>query len=611
MRETDAVRVDITYCVPVMNRLDDLKRTLAHNLSVVERFDGRARLIVGCFDGDTECEEWVHRQFPEELGAGLLTFKPFWPLPYWHFSWAKNAFGELVDTGYYSSLDGDNFLSEKDVASTLKEIDRPGEEVLIHHFSGDWGDGTSGRITLPARLYREEPYLNEILPRQFDEMGVILRLLARHPSLVFVSRPGVNVFEKSRICREFLDRNGIEVNHREADLGMTEPPENPRGAGYVGRNPKLSFYQKLNAAYTCWVHSIRDDARRAFMGQLESAQRAFTRSPYCTEQPERLFSGEALDRLGKSDATTVYMVNRNNFEFLEPWLAHYRALGVERFVVVDDYSDRPLEESMVGDDVFVVRPHFGVFRTSKVFWLKALMAMFQEPESWVLTVDIDEFLDVPTVRNEESSRKTPLGRFLDRAEQSKWRHAAGLMVDMMPAPDRMEVSPEGFIDSMDHYFFRPISTKFGYQDLAPIKWAFGAMWPVSFAVDVRYRLFGTIDCLRKIPVLRYHPELDLNQGFHGLTENGRPMDWDELLPPERGLLPVRHYKMARIFGPGGDAGRPFERTEQYFGRTQQNLERIAGTDFEYIRRIWQATPFKRRYTGADDFPFLGHVHGDG
>ncbi len=594
---------EIAYCAPVMNRFSDLRKTLGHNLSVLKRFAGRARMIVACFDADTSCRDWVENHFPGEIESGLLAFHVLNPLPYWHFSRAKNAFRNLVDARYYSSLDGDNFLSAEDVEKTLALISDSGREYMIHHFSGAWGDGTSGRITIPAHIFRKAGYLDELMPRQFDEIGLILRLLTQFPELVFVSRPGVNIFERSYWCTEFLQRNDVAVRHEEADLGNTENPLNPRSRNYIEQDEKIYFFHKLNASYTFWRLSTRDAGREKFFGILESAQREYTRTRICAENLDLLFSGEAVGRLRKTQELTLYAVNRNNFTFLRPWLEHYRALGVKRVIIVDDHSDPPLEEFLEGADIHVVRPRFGVFRTSKVFWLKALIAAFQEPGSWVLTVDVDEFLDLESPPENPGQDLSPLEYYLLRADDAGWDHAAGILLDMMPSPEAEEVTAENFFATMGWHLFRPVNSIFGYQDLPPVRWAFGDFWPIAFALDIRYRLFGTIDCLRKIPLFRFYPELDLNQGFHTLLHNGRSLSWRELLVPEKGLLPIRHYKLWNVFARTRPGDTPFERTEQYFERTQQNLARIAESDTEYVLRSWRATPFKRRYEGACSFPF--------
>lgn len=604
MTEVGRASAEIAYCVPVMNRLADLQATLGRNLDVLRGFAGRARLIVGCFDATPACEAWVRDRFAHDLDSGLLQFVAFDPLPHWHFCWAKNAFREVISTDYYSSLDGDNFLTAGEVERTLEIIGDASGEVLIHHFSGNWGDGTSGRITLPVRVYREIPYDNELMPRQADEVSLILRVLLTYPEIRFLCRRGVDIFRLAAWCREFQALNELNVVREEVDLGPLALPANPRGEGYTHRDEKLFSYQQLNASYSGWKLSPTARGRRVFAHRLETAQRNFTRLGACVDELHALFAGAALDRLASSEAVTLYGVNRNNHVLLQPWIDHYRALGVERFILVDDGSDPPMADYLAGDDIHVVTPRFGSFRMSKVFWLKALMSAFQAPGSWVLTADSDEFLDVP-VRDDAgmsaASRLSALTRDLGKRGRT---HAAGLLLDMMPAPGAGLVSEANCLRTMDWFYYRPVDRDGGYRDLTPIQWGFGAFWPLSFAVDIRFRLYGTIDCLRKIPLFRFDPEYDLNQGFHALLHRGRTLTWDELLLPDKGLLPVRHYKMAKVFAQSGGRGKPFQRTGQYFDRTQRNLERIAGTDFDYVWRSWHLTPFKREYTDVHAFPFV-------
>ncbi len=586
-------RPRVGFCMPLMNRLADLKETLASNLDVVRQFDGAARLHVGCFDADDECARWVHQHFADALEAGWLQFHHFTPLPHWHFCWAKNAFVDVIDADYYSSLDADNYLSADEVTRLIALIEESSAPLLIHHFSGQWGDGTSGRVTLPADLYRERPYLDELMPRQFDEIAVMLKLVVEQPDIVYVSRPGVNVLERSRWCHEFLHLNGIEINHREEDLGAVVSPENPRGHDYIHRDERLSHFHRLNADYARWRLSCNESARKKFHASLEQAQQDFVRSQVCRDNPGVVATPPVRGQPDRSAALTLYAVNHNNYEFLDKWLAHYRAQGVERFIVVDDESDEPLEQYLEGDDVFIFRPRFGAFRVSKVFWLRALMGAWQEPGSWVLTVDVDEFLDAPA----EEAAAAPLADLIRQADGNGWDHYPALLIDMMPHPDGPPVNGENFIETMDWHYERPPNADLGYQEHQSVRWAFGDRWPLALAVDIRFRLFGTLDCLRKLPLFRFRESLYLNQGFHTLLEDGAGWSLVRALPPGRALLPLRHYKMVKFFEEGDEPGTPFERTNQYFGRTQQNLERIAAADRQYTWRCWRATPFKRRYRG--------------
>jgi hypothetical protein len=591
----------ITYCVPIMNRLGDIKQTLAHNLDVLTGFEGAATLLVGNFDQTDDCQRWIESQFSSALQLGLLRFHRFSPLPFWHFSWAKNAFAGMLESRYYSSLDGDNFLTPEDVSQTLNLISDQTQQFLIHHFSGNWGDGTSGRITVPADLYNTRPYPDDILPRQFDEIAVILKLLAACENLIFVSRRGVNIFEQSKCIRHFILSNRIDIQHWNRDLGHLHRPLDPRGKDYAKSDEVLGYYHKLNSKYVLWKLSQSESARQIFEKPLIDAQRAFCRSSRCYEKLEVLFEGLGQTALKRTPEITLYTVNRNNLAFVQPWLDHYRRLGVKRFVIVDDGSRPPLETLMDAQDVHVVIPRFGTFRTSKVFWIRALMGAFQDAGSWVMTLDIDEFLDVDNDDNEGA--RAPLDGLFQLADSQGWSHFPALMLDMMPSIDYRELTAGNFIECMDLHLDRPADDSFGYQEHPSVKWAFGDCWPAAFSVDIRYRLFGTVDCLRKIPLVRFTDALDLNQGFHTLVFEGHQPALRDLLPLHRGLLPLRHYKLAKFFLAQSRGNDGFERTEQYFGRTQHNIRSIERSDVDYVWRSWASSPFKRRYRGTSGFRY--------
>lgn len=595
----DTGTIDLAYCVPIMNRAEDLKKTLSQNLALIRPYSGKIKIVVACFDETPDCANWMKSNFEEALTQGYLELRELAPLPHWHFGWAKNTFRNNLNARYYSSLDGDNFLGPREIENTLRLIEKPENPVLIHYFSGHWGDGTSGRITLPTHLYRETGYLTNILPRQFDEMALILTLLSTNPQLQFISRPGINIFELSRWAREFVVRNDLTIDHCTEDLGDAPIPENPRGSDYVERDRTLYFYQNINASYAGWVSSFKPNAKRWFLSNLITYQNAYARQTECVDNLSSVFEAKGIRALSRADSKTLYGVNRNNFEFVEPWLSHYRALGVERFVIVDDDSDPSLSDQFVAPDVHFVRPVFGTFRTAKSFWIKALMAAFQEENSWVLTADIDEFLDLPVVHGEKTAIESAIQRTVFSGKET----LTGILVDLMPDPDNCEISAGNLFDILQWHYWRPSVRGYKYETQRPIVWAFGEYWPVSFCLDVRFRLYGTIDCLRKIPLFMFQKNIDLNQGFHSLSRDGVEFERCDFIDGDRPVFPIRHYKMAKVFESGRRSGVIYERTDQYFDRTRENLLHAQSIDGDYIRRCWQATPFKRKYDGAINFPF--------
>lgn len=598
--------LEIAYCIPIKDEQVDYQRTIKQNIAVAESFEGKVQLVIGCFAENLKCERWLLEKFPKAVGSGLIKFENFESLPYWHFSWVMNSFCKILEARYFSSLSGDNCLSVGQVDSTLEIVADDKKQFLIHHFSGYWDDGTLSHLTFPVNLYRQVPYINELLPQSFCEIGVILRLISENPSLIFVFQSGENIFDRSDFCREFLLMNKVKLRQLPVDFKKVNKKGKFQRNDDVTSSEKIDYNYKLNSSYIGWKLSTDVNAREQYLESLLEVQNDFARSKACENSQEFLYSGEDHNRLRLTDEVTLYSVNCNNYLFIEPWLSHYRALGVQRFVIIDDGSKHSLKDYMPGDDVYVLRPRFAAFRTSKVFWLKALMCSFQLPGSWILTVDIDEFLDLPG-KFAKLQPDAPLLKYCEFLNHSSQSFVPGLLIDMMPSPDDKKNGLAGFQKSMSWYYYRPVKEEYGYQDLGQIKWAFGDYWFVSFSVDIRYRLFGTIDSLRKIPLFRFHPALDLNQGYHNLVRDGKQMTWMELLNPDKGILPIRHYKMLKIIGGNGLYDDLLERKEQYFGQTGKNLDFIASIDKGYVERVWQSTSFKRKYSGSDSFPYIKNL----
>src|SRR5690606_7396966 len=82
-----------------------------------------------------------------------------------------------------------------------------------------------------------------------------------------------------------------------------------------------------------------------------------------------------------------------------------------------------------------------------------------------------------------------------------------------------------------------------------IKWGFGEHWLKSYAVDARFHLFGTIDVLRKVPLVKYHKSLMLNQGFHDIFSRKHPKGLGANCWSGRNIFPMRHYKLTKLFSP--------------------------------------------------------------
>lgn len=142
-----------------------------------------------------------------------------------------------------------------------------------------------------------------------------------------------------------------------------------------------------------------------------------------------------------SSGFTLLSLLKNELYFLPAFLSHYRRLGVQRFVFLNDNSDDGSVEYLLDqpDTVLVESDHsYGdtvsipsslpqITRNIRmmVLWRSLMHDMFAD-ESWALQVDIDEFVHLPDGATFQDVTA--------RLERENATAAWGVMLDMYP-PD--------------------------------------------------------------------------------------------------------------------------------------------------------------------------------
>ena len=140
-----------------------------------------------------------------------------------------------------------------------------------------------------------------------------------------------------------------------------------------------------------------------------------------------------------STGFTLLAILRNEIYFLPKFFAHYRGLGVERFVFLNDRSDDgSLEYLLQQPDTIVVesnRTYGDAFEVPKeslrnikhprvmYLWRGMLHDMFAR-DRWALQVDLDEFVHLPYGLN--------FPDLVDRLERQNARAVWGVMLDVYP-----------------------------------------------------------------------------------------------------------------------------------------------------------------------------------
>ena len=149
----------------------------------------------------------------------------------------------------------------------------------------------------------------------------------------------------------------------------------------------------------------------------------------------RILAGSDVDPSG----FTLLAILRNEMYFLPAFLAHYRRLGVQRFVFLDDRSDDGSFEFLVqqpdtvvvgsdrrfGDKVELPSILSGSIRDFRIhfLWRSILYDMFAR-ERWALLVDLDEFIHLPS--------GTTFQALVSKLDEQSIRALWAVMLDVYP-----------------------------------------------------------------------------------------------------------------------------------------------------------------------------------
>ena len=129
----------------------------------------------------------------------------------------------------------------------------------------------------------------------------------------------------------------------------------------------------------------------------------------------------------KPGARLLMTMGRDENTRIPYFLDHYRRLGIDHFLFVDNRSETPMAEVLQGE------PDVSLWFTDEAYeetrfgvdWMNALLGQHAVGH-WVLTVDLDEFFVYPYMEQRS------YGELLSFLDDSEKRSFYTLMVDMYP-----------------------------------------------------------------------------------------------------------------------------------------------------------------------------------
>ena len=262
---------------------------------------------------------------------------------------------------------------------------------------------------------------------------------------------------------------------------------------------------------------------------------------------------------------SLLAIIRNEMYFLPSFLDHYRKLGVERFVFLNDRSDdgsfdyllkQPdvviVESCRTYGDKFDVPPSLSnSIKQPRILylWRSILHDMFAMNQ-WALQVDLDEFIRLPEGMTFQD--------LIERLERQKARAVWGIMLDVYPKDisifdeqenaTQLEISANWYFDGEQHLRLR--------RDQSPILIYPGARARLysEYEVTRLYPKLGIRERKIKVPLLK---KLSLRRMPLRYNTLWKPtlLKWDQnsyfksshntnLSYSPNHLLPIQHFRFS-------------------------------------------------------------------
>ncbi|EJN00547.1 glycosyltransferase family 2 protein [Phyllobacterium sp. YR531] len=152
--------------------------------------------------------------------------------------------------------------------------------------------------------------------------------------------------------------------------------------------------------------------------------------------------GSGIRPLHKNDIPLIFLT-RNSVSFLPSFLAHYRKIGVTRFLCIDDRSSDATRDILLEQpdvDLFESPARYGEADRGK-FWRHELLKLYGI-DRWYLNVDCDEYFIY------EGYEDKNLPELIAELEVKGIRHCPAPMIDFYPSGPLSSAIFDGSSDIM-------------------------------------------------------------------------------------------------------------------------------------------------------------------
>jgi tetratricopeptide (TPR) repeat protein len=443
-------------------------------------FLGMARLLCDCDDYEEAQELLSHiiAVWPESIAAGMLLARCATAMKDWEtagIQWDVLLAGDgsnnkEVRIGYsrYLAAQGDAGKIDSYLQTPSADPIAKNECLLEFHLArDDYGPVVECARKLvklePQKPWRRLQYATLLIRHgSLNELRTAVKVLG---DLYSESSESVEI--KAHLIEGYI-RLGLE---RQANELLESIPFDEKRIG-IEQLRAWAFHQGNDdrGAKRCWERLLQRHYMQAIHGRVRN-----------------------LIRIDESDVSirpediVLFSVMRNEEPRLNRFLKHYRNLGVDRFVILDNMSTDNTARALLGNNdvvLYQTSDHFSM-SSCGARWVNELISRHGK-KNWCLFVDADESLMFPECEN------LTLHALTDYLNENDYEAMMAPLLDMYPAKLSVGNVQGHVADRLDDYSFFDNERHVCAHLICPYKEIFGG---------VRRRLFNLYNLSNKAPLI--------------------------------------------------------------------------------------------------------------
>ncbi len=185
---TGSKKKKVSFCMSVMNRHEQISYTMLENLENNKEFEEDIEFVLVNFINSQEgikTDQWVRDNFRDEIKSGYLKYFVTDEMLNFEMSVAKNTSHINASGWYLLNLDTDNYVTPEETEFLL---DVSTCNFMVHLWSGDYKDGSCGKIGLGAYEFSQLHGYNESIgPIGYEDLDLLSRWIFFISKAVFVN----------------------------------------------------------------------------------------------------------------------------------------------------------------------------------------------------------------------------------------------------------------------------------------------------------------------------------------------------------------------------------------------------------------------------------------